>query len=250
MGLIKNEEEIRIMRNVGKLTSAVLSKLIIETEVGMTGNYINERAGKLFKAVGIEPAFLGLYGFPAVLCISINENIIHGLPDDVPFKNGDVIKYDIGARLNGYCSDTARTFIVGKGSEEHSRIIWATKEALDRGIKVIREGATMVDIATAIEGYAKEKGYGNVEDFHGHGIGTDVHELPPVHNAVRYAEQRNIVLKEGMVLALEPMFTLGSGKLVKDKKNPWRITSEEGVIGAHFEDTVLVLKNGYEILTR
>lgn len=250
MSLIKSTEEIRIMRNVGKLTSAVLNKLIIDTEVGMTGIEVNLRAEKLFKAVGVEPAFKGLYGFPAVLCISVNENVIHGLPDDIPFKNGDVVKFDIGARLEGYCSDMARTFVVGKASDEHRQLIAATKEGLNRGIAQIRDGATVVDIARAIEGYAKEKGYGNVEDFHGHGIGTDVHEFPAVHNAVRYAEQQNIVLKAGMVVALEPMYTIGSGRLIKDKKNPWKITTEEGTAGAHFEDTVLVLPNGYEILTR
>lgn len=250
MSLIKTKDEIRIMRNVGKLTSAVLSKLIIDTSIGTTGKEVNDRAEKLFKAVGIEPAFKGLYGFPAVLCISVNDTVIHGLPDDIPFKSGDVIKYDIGARLEGLCSDTARTFIVGEGSEENTALIWTTKEGLQRGINVIRDGVAISEIATAIEEYAKEKGYGNVEDFHGHGIGHDVHEYPAIHNSVRYAKQNDIILREGMTIALEPMYTLGSGKLIKDKSNPWKITTDNGKPGAHFEDTVLVLKDGFEVLTR
>lgn len=248
MGMIKSEEQIQKMRNVCKVTSLILNNLIINTQVGDTGLDVDRRATFLFQSAGVEPAFRGLYGFPAVLCISVNDRIIHCIPDGVPFKSGDVIKYDIGARLDGYCSDMARTFIVGDAIDaNHVYLIHQTRQGLDNAIATIQEGSTLLHIAKEIELHAKKSNLGNVEDFHGHGIGENVHEEPAVHNCSKYLT-KNVILKEGMVIAIEPMYTLGSGKLVKE--NPWLIKTVDGSVGSHFEDTVLVLKNGSEVLTR
>jgi len=248
--MIKTPDQIKKMRDVCKVTSLILSNLILQTRIGDTGFDVNKRAMDLFVAAGVEPAFKGLYGFPAVMCISVNESLIHGIPDTRPFEDGDVVKYDIGARLDGFCSDMARTFVVGMPNDSRIlELIADTRYALDCGIAAIRPGATLWDVAVAIETVASVRGYGNLIDFHGHGIGESVHEEPAVHNATRYA--KHVLLKPGMTLALEPMFTLGSSEVLRDPTNPWMVRAVDGSLGAHFEDTVLVLPDGQaEVLTR
>lgn len=249
MGLIKTRDQIQRMRAVGRVTAAILNNLIVNTNEGDTGLDINARARKLFDEVGVEPAFLGLYGFPACLCISVNEYIVHGIPNSVPFKTGDVIKYDIGGILDGVCSDLARTFILGEALDpRHDALVEANRKCLDLAILEVRPGNTLRDIAAMIEKCAKVGGYGNVDEFNGHGIGEKLHEPPPVFNSLKYA--KGIVIEEGMVLALEPMFTLGSGKTDVSKKNKWLIRTADGSVGSHFEDTVLCTRQGPEVLTR
>jgi methionyl aminopeptidase len=249
MALIKTATEIKKMRAVCKVTALILSRLIANTEVGMTGIQIDAMTRKFFDDAGVEPCFYGLYGFPAVLCVSINKQLIHGIPDGRHFKSGDVIRYDIGARLDGFCSDMARTFVLGSPADErHQKVIDATQRGLDAGIAAVRDGATLVDVAVAIDTVAKVGGYGNVTAFHGHGIGRQVHEDPAVHNSRAYAKP--IVLRAGMTLALEPMFTIGSGDVIVDPKNRWDVRAVDGSIGAHIEDTILVTVDGSEILTR
>lgn len=244
---IKNKEEIEKMREVCKRTKIILSHLILKTKVGDTGIDINTRAKQLFDDFNMESAFFGLYGFPAQLCISVNENIIHGIPDGIPFKNGDKISYDIGAKLNGFCSDTARTFILGIANDErHNKLISDTQEGLDAGISQIKEGVAVVEIARAIENVALKYKYGNVDEYGGHGIGQELHQDPHIGNSVRRAKP--VILIAGMTIAIEPMFILGDTKLVGEGK--WNLKTADGSIGCHLEDTVLVLKNGYEILTR
>ena len=249
MGIIKTSGEIRGLRDVCKITSTILNNLILHTQVGDTGLDIDKRAKKLFEEVGVEPAFLGLYGFPASLCISVNEYIVHGIPDGRKFQEGDIIKYDIGGRLDGVCSDMARTFILGKAkSDAHVKLVDDTRRCLELAAAQVVAGNTLRDIARAIEEYAVANGYGNVDDFHGHGIGRNVHEPPPVHNSLRYAT--DIVIEVGMALAIEPMYTLGSGKVEVNAKNQWLIKSADNVMTAHFENVVLCTSDGPEILTR
>lgn len=249
MGMIKTADEIQKMRDVAHVTAFVLDRLIKGTKIGDTGYDINQRAHLYFKEAGVESAFYGLYDFPGQLCVSVNESLIHGIPDSRPFKSGDVIKYDIGARWRGYCSDMARTFILGRPkAESHVLLLVDTLAGLDAGIEAIVPGATLRDIGRAVEKVAAQRGYGNVTSFHGHGIGQNVHEEPAVHNCVEFAKP--IALKPGMVLALEPMFVLGSPELQLEKNNKWLIKSVDNAIGAHFEDTVLVTAKGHEILTR
>jgi methionyl aminopeptidase len=248
MGMIKTTDEIQKLRNVCKVTTLVLNKLIRDTRVSDTGLEINNRAVKLFSDMGIESAFLGYRGFPATICISKNEYIIHGIPDNKPFEDGDVIKYDIGGKLEGYYSDMARTFILGQAkSKEHEGLVKHTRDVLDNTIRRIREGITLKNIAEEIETYATILGLGNITAYGGHGIGAALHEPPPINNSVSQVRE-NIVLKEGMVIAVEPLFTLGTGETIKEDK--WAVKTADGSIGAHFEDVILVLKNGNEILTR
>lgn len=244
---IKTIEEIEKMREVCKRTKIILNHLIMKTEIGDTGLDINNRAKKLFEDFGVESAFFGLYGFPAQLCVSVNETLIHGIPDSRPFKEGDKITYDFGAKLNGFNSDMARTFILGTPKDErHVKLIKDTQEGLDAGIEQIKEGVAIVEIARAIENIAIKNNYGNIDEFGGHGIGEQLHQEPHVSNSIQKA--RPVILIAGMVICLEPMYLLGSTKLIGDGK--WNLKSEDGSIGCHLEDTVLVLRNGYEILTR
>lgn len=248
MGLIKTPEEIQKLRNVCKTTALVLKKLIRDTRVGDTGLEINNRALQLFKDMGIEPVFHGYQGFPAAMCISKNEYVVHGVPDGKPFEEGDVIKYDIGGRLEGYCSDTSRTFILGKAkSEKHEELVRRTRQALDDTLARIREGITLKNIAEEIEAHATRFGLGNVIVYGGHGIGTQLHEPPFVENCASQVRE-NLILKEGMVFAVEPTFTLGTGNIIKEDK--WAIRTADRSIGAHFEDVVVVLKNNCEVLTK
>ena len=242
---IKTQKEILIMRDVCKRTSIILNHLILSTKVGMTGLDINILTKEYFKLFNVESAFLNLYSFPAQLCISVNENLIHGIPDSRPFEEGDKITYDIGAKLNGFYSDMARTFILGTTkNEKYAKLIRDTQEGLDAGIAVIKEGVAIVEIARAIENVAIKNSYGLIEDYGGHGIGEQVHQEPHISNSV--AKARPVILIAGMTICLEPMYMLGSTKLVSDGK--WNLKSEDGSIGCHLEDCILVKKDGYEVL--
>jgi methionyl aminopeptidase len=248
MSIIKTSEEVQKLRNVCKATALVLKKLIRDTHIGDTGLEINNRAIHLFKDMNIEPVFHGYQGFPAMMCISKNDGIIHGIPDGEPFQNGDVIKYDIGGRLDGYCADTARTFILGNiRDKKHEELVKHTRKAVDNTIHRIREGFTLKNIAEEIETYAEIHGLGNVTAYAGHGIGTELHELPTIQFCSTKVIE-NIILKEGMVFTIEPMFTLGSGNI--RQSGHWNVKTEDGSIAAHIEEVILVKKYGNEILTK
>jgi methionyl aminopeptidase len=248
MAMVKTVDEIQRLRNVCKVTALILKKLIRDTRVGDTGLEINNRAFHLFNDMGLEPVFHGYQGFPAMMCISKNEYLIHGIPDNEPFKEGDVIKYDIGGRLEGYCSDTARTFILGQPKDKkHEELVKNTRHVLDKVISRIREGITLKNIAEEIETGATMMGLGNVIAYGGHGIGINLQEQPFIGNCTSQVRE-NIVLQEGMVIAIEPTLTLGTGDIIKEDK--WAVKTADGSIGAHFEDVVLVQKHGNEILTK
>ena len=249
MSMIKTKDEIQKIRNVCKITATILNNLILHTHVGDTGIDVNNRAKNLFEQTGVEPVFLHLYGFPATLCISVNDTVLHGIPNNKPFKEGDVIKFDIGGKLDGYCSDTAKTFILGKAkNKNHEKLVQNINKALMNAIKTIKEGATLSDIAKEIEAIATKNHYGNITQFHGHGIGQNVHEPPEVYNSVS-SVTNNMILKEGLVIAIEPMFTTGKNNISYDGKHLWDIKTLDGSISAHVEHTVLVTKKGYEVLT-
>ena len=250
MALIKTPDEIQKMKNVCAITSLILKKLIRDTRIGDTGLDINNRAVKLFNELGVDTLFYGYHGFPALLCISINDSVIHGIPNGEPFNDGDIIKYDIGARLDGYCSDMARTFILGHPrSNYQAELVTHTRKAIDNAISRVRDGVTLKNIAEEIETYAANHQLGNVGQFHGHGIGAELHEFPAIHNCSRNV-QENIILKEGMIFTIEPMFTLGSSNIIKD--NNWTVRTVDGSMAAHFEEVILVSKNknGHEVLTK
>lgn len=245
--MIKTDEEIKKIRNVCKVTAFILKTLIRETRVGDTGLEINNRACHLFDEAGIETLFHGYQGFPAAMCISINDGVIHGIPNNDKLKNGDVVKFDIGGKLEGYCSDLARSFILGVTKDiRHEQLLYHTRKSLDNVIHLIREGKTLKDIAEEIETYARIHGLGNVTSFGGHGVGQELHEKPHVDNCVSNVKE-NIILKEGMVLAIEPLYTLGTGNV--NKEHGWNVKTVDGSIGCHFEDCVLIKKDKCQVLT-
>ena len=248
---IKNDREIKTMREVGKITSMILTNLIINTNIGDTGLDIDRRAKKLFDSVGVESAFLHLYGFPAHLCISTNEYVLHGIPNSIPFKDGDVIKMDIGSKYKGFNSDMARTFILGKPTNEnHLKLIDANKKALDLAISVVKDGVETNEISRQIENFVKTTTFASVDAFGGHGIGVSLHEPPKIFNAIK-KDQPNTVLKTNMVICIEPILLLtGTGELIFETGNKWAIKTPDNCIGSHFEDMIAVRKSGYEILTR
>ena len=195
---------------------------------------------------GAKPSFKGLYGFPSSLCISVNEQVIHGFPGAYVLKEGDIVSIDCGAFLNGFHGDAARTFPVGNISVDAQKLIDITKESFFQGIKFAKEGNKLTDISYEIQSYVEAAGFSVVRDFVGHGIGRKVHEDPNVPNFGKSG--RGPKLLEGMVLAIEPMINAGTHK-VKTLKDGWTVVTADSSLSAHYENTVAILSDGPEILT-
>jgi methionyl aminopeptidase len=248
----KTKEEIQYLKEGGVLLSGILETLLDEVRPGVTTGYLDEQAQKKIQECGGKPSFLGYgaeYGnpFPGALCTSINEEVVHGIPSkDRVIREGDIVSLDIGMWYKGLATDMARTKIVGSVPKDVSRLVSATRESLEEGIAVIRPGATLRDFARAVEAVAKREHLGVVRDLVGHGVGHKVHEPPQIANYEKGAS--DMVFEEGMVVALEPMFTLGSWK-VRVLEDGWTFVTADGSLSAHFEDTVAVMENGVEIIT-
>ena len=249
---IKTKQEIELLRKGGKILAGILKELAAKTKTGVSALELNGLAEGLILKSGGEPAFKG-YGsppYPATLCISVNDAVVHGIPTDDKFKDGEVVKLDIGmkwpAGKNGLFTDMAVTVTIGKISADKKKLLRATKKAMMLGIKQVRLGKRIGDISSAIQKILDKEGIGIVRKLAGHGVGYEVHEDPLIPN---YGKKgTGIELKEGMVLAIEVMTTLGSGD-VKISSDGWTFESADGATGAHFEHTVVVTKNGAEILT-
>lgn len=244
---IKNEEEIDLIRKSGKITYGVLSSLKEIIKPGIKSSEINKYAHDYITSHGAIPSFLGYEGFPAATCISINDVVVHGIPDDTIIKEGDIVKVDVGSIYKGYHSDSAYTYIVGKTSKKVRKFIKDTEKALYNGISVIKEGIKLNQVCSAIGRVAQANHYGVFTCLTGHGVGRELHEDPYIPNYSNH-ESEGIILKAGMVLAIEPMFSLGT-KEVWLLPDEWTIVTQDGSVAAHFEHTVLVTKDGYEILT-
>jgi methionyl aminopeptidase len=214
----------------------ILKSLSYQVSEGKNGIFLNEQAERLIRVLGCEPAFLGYKGFPATLCVSINNEVIHGIPDERKFEEGDVIKLDLGLKCNGEYDDGALTVIVGRGSAIAKRLVKATQEALDAGIAEAKEGNTTHDIAQAISRVARREKFGIIKGFGGHGIGRELH-MPPFIPNEPIGEA--VPLTKGMKLAIEPMFDTKRGETVIDK-NKWTVKLIGGGVAAHFERTVTV----------
>ena len=243
---IKNKEEIKKMRQASRITSELLSVLEKEICPGITTLELDRIAYDFIKEKGAEPAFKGYQGYPATICASVNEVVVHGIPSSLKLKEGDIISIDVGARLNHYYGDATRTFAVGKISSEVSRLLEVTKKSLDLGIKKMIVGNHLFDISYAIGSYAKKKGYSVVREFVGHGVGKELHEEPEIPNFG--SPGQGPFLKSGMVFAIEPMVNIGK-KEIKILKDGWTVVTADGKPSAHFEDTVLIAKDGPEVLT-
>ena len=246
MIFIKNNQEIDLMRKAGKIVAETL--LLVEEKVrpGITTAELDRIAEEFITKHGAKPSFKGLYGFPASLCISVNEQVVHGIPGGYVLKDGDIISVDCGAHINGFHGDAARTFGVGNISEEAKKLINVTRESFFRGIEYAKVGTRLTDISHGIQSYVEASGFSVVRDFVGHGIGRVVHEDPEVPNYGRPGRGPKLV--EGMALAIEPMVNVGSYK-VKTLSDDWTVVTSDGSLSAHYENTIVILPDGPEILT-
>lgn len=244
---IKSAREIELMRESCKLLADVFSNLEQAVKPGITTMEINKLGEKLIRAHGCVPNFLNYNGYPASICTSVNEEVVHGIPSDRVLKEGDIVSLDAGLIYQGYHSDMARTFAVGTISEEASLLIERTKQSFFEGIKMAQDGNHLYDISNTIDAYISQFGYGIVRDLVGHGIGTHLHEDPQVPNFAQ--KRRGIRLCAGMTLAVEPMINIGTGD-VDWLDDDWTVISSDHSLSAHYENTILIKPDGEpDILT-
>ena len=245
---IKSSREIEIMRKSSKIVATVLSEIKDLVKPGMSTLDLDNYAEKRIRDLDAKPSFKGYHGFPGSICSSINNEVVHGIPSKKKIINdGDLLKVDTGAFYNGYHGDSCITICVGNTSDEAIELSRVAKEALMLGIKQIRPQNKLLDIAGAIEDYVKDNGCSVVEDYTGHGVGRNLHEEPSVFN-FRTNDLPNVTLREGMTIAVEPIINLGS-KYCKTLRDGWTVITKDGNLSAQWEHTVLVTKNGFEILT-
>ena len=244
---IKNEHEIALMRESGRLLALVHEEMRKELKEGMTTKDIDQICETMIRDFGCIPNFLNYQGFPASVCVSINDEVVHGIPSKKRYiQNGDIVSLDAGLIYKGYHSDAARTHAVGQISEEDQFLIDVTKQSFFEGIKYAKAGHHLHEISAAIGAYAESFGYGVVRDLVGHGIGTHLHEDPAVPNFAQ--PSRGVRLQPGMTLAIEPMITAG-GYAVRWLDDDWTVVTEDGSLAAHYENTILITEGEPEILT-
>lgn len=236
---LKTIEELRLMKKSARLVSKTLGMLAKEIKPGVTTNHLDKLGGEFIRDHGAEPAFLGMYGFPKNLCISPNEQVVHGIPNDVPLEDGDILSVDCGTYMNGFYGDHAYTFEVGEVKPEIKKLLQITKESLYKGIEQCMRGKRVGDIANAIQTHCEREGYGVVRELVGHGLGRKMHEDPQVPNYGRKGSGK--VLKDGIALAIEPMINLGTEK-VNFHKDGWTVTTLDNLPSAHFEHDICIIK--------
>lgn len=245
---IKSPREIALMKEAGYITALAHKAVAEAIKPGVSTKELDKIAYDVITSHGATPSFLNYYGYPASICASINEVVIHGIPkENIILKDGDIIAIDIGACYKGYHGDAARTHLCGNVSEEKKLLVERTKQSLFEGLKFARPNNRLSDISHAIETYAKQFGYGIVMDYTGHGIGTQMHEDPAIPNYG--AAGHGPILKAGMVLAIEPMINAGTHR-VKVLKDGWTVITADHKPSAHYENTIVITDNGYEILTK
>jgi methionyl aminopeptidase len=247
MIVCRSKGEIDKLRRVNQLVARILAELRQMAAPGVTTKEIDATAEALIRAAGAVPAFKGYHGYPATVCASINEQVVHGIPSSRRLVAGDLLSLDMGAKLDGFFGDCAVTVPVGRVSPDATRLLRVTEEALFCAIEVVKPGARVSDIGAAVQRHAEAHGFSVVREFVGHGIGTALHEEPQIAN---YGPGgRGPRLSEGMVLAIEPMVNIG-GADVKVLGDGWTAVTRDGSLSAHFEHTVVVTRDGCEILTR
>ncbi len=244
---LKSEREIQIMRKAGEITATILKEISEMIEPGVTTKELDAHAEMRCNELKVKPAFKGYHGFPACLCVSINNEVVHGIPSDKrKLNNGDIVSIDFGVIYNGYHGDTAITVPCGNISKEAQSLIEVTEQCLHAGIKKATIGNKLFDISFEIQKYVEDRGYSVVREFVGHGIGRNLHEDPQVPNFG--PKGKGLDLKEGMVLAIEPMINAGSHS-VRVLSDGWTAVTTDGKLSAHFEHTIAIRTNGPEILT-
>lgn len=249
--VIKSPREIELMRQAGKVTAGARSIARQAIKDGVSTKQIDKYVHDFIVKSGATPTFLGYCGFPASTCISVNEQVIHGIPGKRIVKNGDIVSIDVGATLNGFVGDCAGTFPVGEVSEEAKNLIEVTRQSFFEGIRFAKEGYRISDIGAAIQDYVESHGYSVVRDYVGHGVGKDMHEAPEVPN---YRADRKLIkrgdprLVRGMTIAVEPMVIIGDYE-IEILDNDWTVVSADGTLAAHYENTIAITDGEPEILT-
>ena len=247
MIVTKDQREIELMREAGRIVALVHDHLKDYIKPGVTTQDINVFCEKIIRDAGATPSFLNLYGFPGAVCTSINEVVVHGIPDNTKLREGDIISVDVGACYKGYHSDSAWTYAVGQISEDAAHLMKVTEESLYAGLAQVKPGNRLSDISHAVQIYLESHGCSTPRDYTGHGIGSQVHEDPAVPNYG--APGRGPRLKEGMALAIEPMAHLGRCETdVLD--DDWTVVTRDRSLAAHYEHTIVITSDGYEILTK
>lgn len=244
---LKSQLDIEKMREAGKITAGALDAAREVIKPGITTNQIDTVIRKFIESHGAKPSFLGYAGFPASACISINDEVIHGIPDMRQLVDGDIVKVDVGAFYKGFHGDSARTFFCGSVSDEAINIERVCRESFFAGIAKAVPGARLGDISAAIQEHVETNGYSVVREYVGHGIGENLHESPDVPNYGRAG--RGLRLSEGMTLAVEPMINAG-GPEVFVLDNEWTVVTRDHKLSAHYENTIFITENGPEILTK
>jgi methionyl aminopeptidase len=244
--VIKSEDEIAIIREAGRCVAEVLQILVNRLRPGLVGRELDEIVRAEFKKRNVVPAFLGYQGYPAAVCVSINDEIVHGIPGDREIMDGDIVSMDLGCIHKGFVGDAAVTAGVGNVSPKAQQLIEVTREALNRAIAVARAGARMGQIGAAIQGYVEGNGFSVVREYVGHGVGRQMHEDPQVPN---YGDpDSGPILKEGMVIAIEPMVNVGDWRTKRDSDN-WTVRTLDGSLSAHFEHTLAIRDGQAGVLT-
>lgn len=247
MIVTKDAREIELMREAGRIVALVHQKMKEVIVPGITTKEINKICEQVIRENHATPSFLHLYGFPASVCTSINEVVVHGIPDDTVLKEGDIISVDVGACYKGYHGDSAWTYAVGKISNEAKKLMEVCEASLYEGLKQVRPGNRLSDISHAIQSYLESNGCTTPRDYTGHGIGSEVHEDPAVPNFGNPGKGPR--LKAGMTLAIEPMAHLG-GCETEVMQDDWTVVTLDRSLAAHFEHTIVITDDGYEILTK
>jgi methionyl aminopeptidase len=242
----RSQAEIAKLRRVNQLVARILAELRKTVAAGVTTRDLDQLAERLVREAGAEPAFKGYHGYPATVCASVNEQVVHGIPSMRALVNGDIVSIDMGAKLEGFFGDCAVTVPVGEVTPEAVKLLRVTEEALFQGIDAVKPGARVSDIGAAVQNHVESHGFSVVREFVGHGIGTALHEEPQVANYGPAGSGPR--LSEGMVLAIEPMVNAGRPS-VKVQSDGWTAVTTDGSLSAHFEHTVVVTREGTEILT-
>jgi len=243
---IKSSREIEMMQRSGRITAKVLGDLMRAVKPGVTTKQLDALAEKGIREMGGVPTFMGYHGYPATICASVNDEVVHGIPGDYALRDGDLLSIDIGTTYEGYVSDTAVTVAVGKVSPEAERLLKVTQECLMLAISQMYKGKRLGDIGAAVQQHAESHGFGVVRELVGHGVGTKMHEEPQVPNYGKAGT--GMELRSGLVLAIEPMITQGDYR-VDTLDDGWTVVTQDGKLAAHFEHTIAITDDGPKILT-
>ncbi len=246
MIIYKTPEEIEIMREAALVVSRTLGEIAKVIGPGVTGNQLDELAEDYIRSQGAVPGFKGLYGCPSTVLVSVNEQVVHGLPSDIPFKEGDVVAVDCGAVWKDYYGDHAYTFQIGEVDPEVKKLLEVTHECLNIGVEAAKVGNRIGDIGFAIQQHAEKHGYGVVRDLVGHGLGRSLHEEPQVPNYGRKGTGKKI--QEGLTIAIEPMINMGTEKVIQ-LDDDWTIVTADGKPSAHFEHDIAIVDGKPEVLS-